>query len=92
MGEVLLADNHLSDAEHEFRVALLQDPDSADFLNALALVLLRENRLADAVTLLQKAVRQDPNRYALHLKASSCLAGFGRSKGRGARNSLVALN
>ncbi len=73
LGQILLEQNALQDAEEVLRPAVQHEPSNADALHNLGSVLLAQGRAIEAAELLSRAVTQVPSRLASRLNLGVAL-------------------
>jgi len=78
LGEMLLHDGRLDDAEPHIKAALRLDPNLAGAQAAMGRLLLRQNKDADAMAYFKRATELDPGNYLAHYYYGSAIHGDNR--------------
>jgi tetratricopeptide (TPR) repeat protein len=79
LGDMLLHDDRLADAETHLKNALRLDPNLAGAQAAMGRLLLRLNKGADAMAYLKRATQLDPRNYLAHYYYASAIHGDNRT-------------
>ena len=78
VGDMLLHDDRLADAETHLKAALRLNPTLADAQSAMGRLLLRQNKDTDAVAYLERATQLDPKSHLAHYYYASAIQGRNR--------------
>ena len=79
LGDMLLQDDRLADAEPHIKAALHLDPNLAGAQAAMGRLLLRQNKDSDAMAYLKRATQFDPRNYLAHYYYASAIQGDDRT-------------
>jgi len=79
LGDMLLHDDRLADAEPHLETALRLDPNLAGAQAAMGRLLLRQNKDADAMAYLKRATQLDPRNYLARYYYASAIHGDNRT-------------
>jgi len=79
LGEMLLHDDRVADAEPHIKAALRLDANLASAQAAMGRLLLRQNKVTDAMAYLRRATELDPKDYLAHYYYASAIQGDNRS-------------
>jgi tetratricopeptide (TPR) repeat protein len=75
IGDMLLHDDRLADAEPHLKSALRLDPNLAVAQAAMGRLLVRQNKDTDALAYLKRATQLDPGNYLAHYYYASAMQG-----------------
>jgi tetratricopeptide (TPR) repeat protein len=73
LGDMLLHDARLDDAESKIKNALRLDPNLASAQAAMGRLLLRQSKDTDAIASLRRAIQLDPKNYLAHFYYASAI-------------------
>jgi tetratricopeptide (TPR) repeat protein len=79
LGDMLLHDDRLGDAEPHLRASLRLDPNLASAQAAMGRLMVRQSKESDAMGYLKRAIQLDPRNYLAHYYYASAIQGENRT-------------